>query len=877
MAHRTPHSTLPTEDDSTEKSSGVEPKSPVHEPSSERTPRAERAKPLGLRPLVRGPARSNRILVVDDEPQILVALEDLLSDDFLVTATDEPERALKLAEQEDIAVVLSDERMPRMMGHELFARLSERSAASRVLVTGFADLNAVVRAVNEGQIFAYVTKPWDSADLRQKVVRAAEHFQLTQALADERQLLHDLMNSVSDAIYFKDRDQRFVRVNRGFLDMFGLDTEESIVGARLSDVMPDSAVAHALEVAEQAVLLGTERRSNAEHPHPRPPNDEEAWLSTTSAALISANGDVVGLVGISRDVSDRVQAQNALRLSEERLRLAFAASNASLFDWNICTGELSLSGAGSGMLPASAQSFDVHSLEQAVHPDDRARLSETLTNHLERRLPFQALELRALTDNGTYRWFELNAQATWDSHGRATRLVGSSVDITTRKEHAAQAARLEFLASYDEVTALPNRSLLLGRLERRIASGEAAALAVLDISRLRQFNETFGRTTGDDLLREVASRLTNLVGSGDFVARLEGSSFGVLLEVEDDKRALEWLERAFAQLARPFVLHGGELHVAIAGGVAMFPTDGKSAEGLVANAGAALEAAKNHGQLYRFYAPTMNSRVAERLKLESDLRRALVRNELTLHYQPKVDLRTGQVTGLEALLRWNDPERGLVSPGEFIPVLEETGLIIEAGTWVLAEAARQYAEWMRRGHAPPRIAVNVSPLQLEQPGFVASLDAVLRQQPTARRGLDIEITESVLAGDVSGNIKKLEQARERGFKVAIDDFGTGYSSLRYLSRLPLDALKVDRSFVTTMVEDPQQTAIVTSIISLAQALRLKVIAEGVEVPMQAHLLRLLRCDEFQGYLVARPLPPEQVETMLDQRFVFDEGPLSIRR
>jgi EAL domain-containing protein (putative c-di-GMP-specific phosphodiesterase class I) len=262
----------------------------------------------------------------------------------------------------------------------------------------------------------------------------------------------------------------------------------------------------------------------------------------------------------------------------------------------------------------------------------------------------------------------------------------------------------------------------------------------------------------------------------------------------------------------------------------------------------------------------MGGSTAERLKLESNLRRALARNEFMLHYQPKVELRSGRVVGVDALLRWTDPERGLISPGAFIPVLEETGMIIEVGSWVLAEAARQYTQWKEADQSPPRIAVNVSALQLQQPSFLEMLDGALARYPEARGGIDLEITESVLAGDVEDNIQKMKAVKERGFKIAIDDFGTGYSSLRYLSRLPLDALKVDRSFVDAMAEDPQQMTIVTSIISLAQALGLKVIAEGVETPVQAHLLRLLRCDEMQGYLISKPLPALDVEPLLPRTF-----------
>jgi len=262
----------------------------------------------------------------------------------------------------------------------------------------------------------------------------------------------------------------------------------------------------------------------------------------------------------------------------------------------------------------------------------------------------------------------------------------------------------------------------------------------------------------------------------------------------------------------------------------------------------------------------MNSRVAEKLRLETKLRRALAQDEFLLHYQPKIELKSGRMVGLEALIRWRDPEVGLIPPGAFIPVLEETGLILPVGHWVVQRAAQQLDEWLRTRSPVPRVAVNVSPLQLSQRDFVASLDTVLARYPEAGKLLDIELTESVLMSDLDGNIDKLRAVKERGLKVAIDDFGTGYSSLGYLSRLPLDALKIDRSFIDDMAEDPQQMSIVTAIISLAHSIDLKVIAEGVETPTQAHLLRLLRCDELQGYLLARPQAADDVGKLLGQQF-----------
>jgi EAL domain-containing protein (putative c-di-GMP-specific phosphodiesterase class I) len=258
----------------------------------------------------------------------------------------------------------------------------------------------------------------------------------------------------------------------------------------------------------------------------------------------------------------------------------------------------------------------------------------------------------------------------------------------------------------------------------------------------------------------------------------------------------------------------------------------------------------------------MNGQVAEKLRLETKLRRALANEEFLLYYQPKVELKTGLIKGVEALIRWRDPDVGLVPPGKFIPLLEETELILPVGRWVIERAAKQYREWLGQGLTAPRIAVNVSALQLAQRDFVSSLDSTLAAYPEATAGLDIELTESVLMDDLSGNIEKLRAVKSRGLQVSIDDFGTGYSSLGYLSRLPLDALKVDRSFIDNMAEDPQQMSIVTAIISLAHSIDLKVIAEGVETAQQAQLLRLLRCDQIQGYLVARPEPAETVAKLL---------------
>jgi diguanylate cyclase (GGDEF)-like protein/PAS domain S-box-containing protein len=814
--------------------------------------------------------RAPRVLVVDDEPQVLVALQDLLEDDFEVTTTDKPERALRIAEEDhDIAVVLSDQRMPGMSGTELLTKVREHSEAARILCTGYADLQAVVSAVNEGNIFAYVTKPWDGVDLRMKVQHAADHFRLNHALAYEKQLLDDLLSSIPDAIFFKDAQHRYLRVNQAFLA--GLDANEAqVIGKRLSELWPEQQVALEVEELERRILAGAP-----------PARDERQFrthagalrsFSTTWAGIRAPQGEVLGLVGISQDITERLLAVEALRVSEERLRLAFQASNTGLFDWNLQTGETMYSPNLATFESRGAPVEDFAALEARVHPDDLQRLRDALNAHLDHKAPLRGLELRVRGQNDQYRWYEISAQAAWNEAGKAVRLVGATADISERKEHAKRLARLDYLAQHDELTGLPNRALFSAELGRKLSSAqqhaEKLALVAFNVGRFRHVNETLGRRAGDQLLIEVANRVRGVAQPTDVVARFDGNSFIVMVTgVHEESAIAHWVEQVLLPtLQQPVSLEGTELNVSAKAGIALFPSDGTREDGLIANAEAALKEAKHSAQPYLFYAPSMNSRVAEKLRLETKLRRALVNEEFLLFYQPKIDLRSGEMVGMEALIRWRDPEAGLIPPGVFIPLLEETELILQVGPWVLGRAALQICEWLARGLPVPRVAVNVSALQLAQRDFVASLDSVLSRYPQAAGHIDLELTESVLMDDLSGNTEKLRAAKERDFQVAIDDFGTGYSSLGYLSRLPLDALKVDRSFIDDMADDPQQMSIVTAIISLAHSIDLKVIAEGVETATQAQLLRLLRCDQIQGYLLARPQAADDVAKLLGHRF-----------
>jgi diguanylate cyclase (GGDEF)-like protein len=383
------------------------------------------------------------------------------------------------------------------------------------------------------------------------------------------------------------------------------------------------------------------------------------------------------------------------------------------------------------------------------------------------------------------------------------------------------------------------------------------------VQRFRLVNETIGRNGGDELLRLIGVRMREALRDEHTVARVGGDHFAIVaagVENLDEaaRTVTESLEQAFA---RPFVVDGTEMRIALRAGVAVFPGDGEDAEALAANAETALNRAKETGQRYLFYAPQMNNRVAETLALENRLRLALDDGRLTLHYQPKIDMRTSELTGLEALIRWDDPELGFVPPSRFVALMEETGMILAAGRWALGRAVEDIRRWQALGLVVPRTAVNVSALQLRQGDFV---DSVLQAISGfgAHPILDLEITESVLLDDIDDSTKKLQILRRAGVEVSVDDFGTGYSSLNYLARLPVDTLKIDRSFVIRLRDAGYPRNIVAMIVSLAHTLGLKVIAEGVEESEQMHLLRELGCDQIQGFLISRPLPANEIDSLL---------------
>lgn len=444
-------------------------------------------------------------------------------------------------------------------------------------------------------------------------------------------------------------------------------------------------------------------------------------------------------------------------------------------------------------------------------------------------------------------------------------LTGLAGDVALAINHIGRQERIDYLGSYDQLTGLSNHRLFLERFAQYTRSaadnGHRLALFLIDLERFKNINDSLGQPAGDALLQQVAQWLTQHLGDVNRVARVGADQFAVVLPEErrlgDAVQQLEAMLEAF--YLHPFQLKGDAYRIAAKFGVAMFPDDGADAAILFKNAEAAVKKAKAGGHRHLFYTQKMTETVARRLNLENQLRQALDKQEFVLHYQPKVNLVSGEITGVEALIRWNDPLTGLVPPDLFIPILEETGMIYDVGLWALHKSLQDYLRWRTAGLQAVRIAVNVSPLQMRHPGFITLIEQIVASDARAAQGLELEITEGMIMSDMKQAISSLHSIRALGIRIAIDDFGTGYSSLGYLSKLPIDTLKIDRMFVTDMATDQQGLSLVSTIINLAHSLELKVVAEGVETEEQSRLLRLLKCDEMQGYLFSEPVPVDVLE------------------
>ena len=565
------------------------------------------------------------------------------------------------------------------------------------------------------------------------------------------------------------------------------------------------------------------------------------------------------------EVIAREDVEIDLQRSDERMRMAVEAARIGFWDWDVIRDEQVWSDICKellGLRPESTTNFQV--LINSVHPDDRKALGDELKAAIEEKRDY-GLEFRAVWPDGSVHWQAAKGRAFFDETGHTTRMAGIVMDITARKVAEKQ---IQYLAYYDALTGLPNRTLLEDRMATALAGArrrnDKVAILFFDLDRFKDINDSMGHPVGDVLLQQVAERLKTCAREQDTVARVGGDEFIIMLtglkDVPDTAIAAERLMDAMIGL---YSIQGHAVGITCSVGISIFPEHGADGEVLIKNADAAMYSAKESGgNNFRFFTEDMNAQVMERLALENGLRLALDKKELFLVYQPQVDIASGKITGLEALLRWQHPELGLVPPDKFIRIAENSGLILPIGEWVLRTACSQVRKWQDEGLPAVTIAVNVSAIQFRQDGFCELIRRVLDETGLAPHYLELELTESLLLANADVMFSVVEELNAMGLTLAVDDFGTGYSSFSYLKRYRVSKLKIDRIFIRDVAVNPDDAAITSAIISMAKSLRLKVIAEGVETEAQMSFLRAHRCDEIQGYYFSKPLSVDKVADRL---------------
>ena len=673
------------------------------------------------------------------------------------------------------------------------------------------------------------------------------------------QMLEAVIDNIPQRIYWKDLNSRYLGCNMAFARDAGLAYPEQVVGKSDTD-LPWRAFAELLNDHDREVVSTGVPKMNFEVDVVI--DGVHRTTVTSKLPFTDGEGRVIGVLGSYTDITERKRADLALRLQSRALD---ASVNAILITAPSPTGNLIeyVNPAFmriTGYDPAEVIGHDCRMLQR----DDREQEGVALIRQALGANREASAVLRNYRKDGALFWNQLFIAPVPNAEGVITHHIGVINDVTDLIRYQEQ---LEYQANYDNLTRLPNRNLLRDRLEHALIVArrhhKGVAVVFLDLDGFKNVNDSLGHSVGDRLLRVVAERLSRCSRTSDTVARHGGDEFVIVMtDTVDEQSLIAWMERVRASISEPVWLDGTELYVGCSMGASLFPQDGDDAETLMKKADLAMYRAKDMGRnTFQFYQPEMNASAGARLNLERRLRRALRDNEFLLHYQPQVDIVSGQIVGTEALVRWSDPEVGLVQPSSFIAVAEESGLIGPLSEWVLREACRQNKAWQDAGLPPARVSVNLSARVFQQRDIARLVTQVLAETGLDPKYLELELTESTIMRNAEEAVSMLNELHALGIGLAIDDFGTGYSSLSYLKRFPVDRLKIDRSFVSDIGVSGDDETITSAIIALAHSLKLHVIAEGVETSAQLDFLKERSCDEMQGFYFARPLSTDAISEL----------------
>ena len=909
-----------------------------------------------------GNNRQATLLFVDDDPNVLKALRRLFHhENYLVYLASGGIEGLEILRRHAVDLIISDMRMPEMSGAEFLTHALEQWPETvRILLTGYADLQSTIDAINKGRIFSYCNKPWNDEELKLLVRNALEQ----KRLREERDRLSTVIRQQNDQlkalnehlderveqrtaqldqanIVLKNRQEQLRRLNSAYAVLshcnhtlvhakneedFLYDFCRSIVTignylASWIDLLDEDGTSPSrlrAKVSFQAgdenntpgwpgfnetwrpALIALEQDSSIvchnieEDPRFAPWRDELMRLGcrTLVCLLIKTDDRILGVLSICA-ADQQAFADQEYQLFKELVNdLAFGMVTLKSrvikdeLEKNLLLRNQAIEAARNGITitdarqPGNPMVYANPAFEQItgyniaealgrnlsfLQGEDREQPGlDAIKSAMRQRKTGHAV-IRNYRKDGSLFWNEMAIAPVKNPAGEVTHFVGIMDDITDFKAYQEQ---LEYQANYDELTGLINRNLLSDRFKQAISAAQRDQKEVgvffMDLDNFKVINDTLGHSTGDELLKVIAERLLNCARAGDTVARYGGDEFVLVFpDIARMEGAALIAERIIAEISQPLQLKGHNLQGTVSIGISFYPQDGPNKETLLQHADAAMYHAKDKGRnTFCFYTEALNQRLQQRLTMEEDLHQALKEEQFIVYYQPKIDLRTGKISGVEALLRWNHPEKGMIHPDQFIPLAEDTGLILPIGEWVLYTACSQTKAWQDIGLSGITISINVSPKQLHWSPFNKTISNVLAQSGLEARYLDLEVTEGAVMQEPDKMVVTLSRLKEIGVQISMDDFGTGYSSLSYLKRFPFDNLKIDKAFINDIPADEGDVTLVLTIIAMAHNFKLKVIAEGVETQAQMDFLTQKNCDEIQGYLFSRPLPAKEMEQLL---------------
>ena len=808
-----------------------------------------------------------RVLIVEDEALIAMELEAFLHDFGLdvVGMAHTGAAAIALARRERPDLLMMDIVIKGPIdGIETARRIREELDVPVVFLTAYGDQATLERAKST-EPYGYVLKPYRPDSLRAAVTVALYKHQLELQLKQSEQWFAKTLHFLTDGVISADASTRVRSMNAAAEALTGIAAgaavgqpvsnvcrlREDVAGQPFSDIVAE-ALARDSPVPPRSALL--ERRGGG-----------TVAVDASAALILDDEVRILGSVLVLRDITARRQMEADLRHSQERFHSAFnqAAVGMALVD---TSGEiLQANHAASSLLGFTEHELKGRTLSSLSYPSHVGLEQPLLTAIDSDERPAASLEKLFVHRNGDSLWVQMSVSAVRTARREPSYYIVQLQDVTDRKRAEAE---LEYLAHFDTLTGLRNRASFQLQLQASVDAAQRhaseSAVMFIDLDGFKHVNDSLGHSAGDELLKMVASRLTSAVRASDVVGRLGGDEFVVLADGAAASKATRLALKILDVLSQPYRLGDRDIGVTASVGISVCPRDGLTADALLRNADTAMFHAKELGRNhFAFYDEELTRRAQERLQLESALRQALARDELRLVYQPIVE--DGSVRTMEALLRWNHPDRGAISPAVFIPIAEETGLIVEIGGWVLRQACDQLSRWRAAGRALERVAINISVIQLLRTDFVSTVQAALDASALQGRDLEVEVTESMVMRDPERAVAALQSLRDGGVHVSIDDFGTGFSSLAQLQRLPVNRMKIDRSFVQRLPDDANAAAVVTTIAALGVALDLSVVAEGVETLQQQQFLLKRGVTSLQGYFFAHPMPPAEAASMLGAR------------